>query len=52
MSRIYGGDSEMILLRGKHKFASFTLVEGAVCPLIQIKFAARPIAMRLRQHSI
>ncbi len=37
MCRMYGSDSEMLLRRGNHKLASFTLVEDCNYALIRIK---------------
>lgn len=50
MCRMYGSDSEMLLLRGNHKMASFTLVEDCIRALIRIKYPACRIAMQLRQR--
>lgn len=51
MCRMYGGDSEMLLLRGNHKLASFTLVEDWIYALIRIKQSLGRIAMCLRRRS-
>jgi hypothetical protein len=48
MCRMYGSDSEILLLRGKHKKASFTLVEDCFCALIRIKPAAGQSTISLR----
>lgn len=41
MWRMYGSDSEMLLRRGNHKLAGFTLVEDFIYALIRIKPAMR-----------
>lgn len=51
MRRMYGSDSEMLLLGGKHKLASFTLVEDCIYALLRIKPGQRPIAICLRRGS-
>lgn len=45
MCRMYGSDSEMLLRRGNHKLASFTLVEDCNYALIRIKPALRRIVI-------
>jgi hypothetical protein len=52
MWRMYGSDSEMLLLRGNHKLASFTLVEDCNHALIRIKPAAPESVDCLRKHSL
>lgn len=51
MCRMYGRDSEILLLAGNHKLASFTLVEECIHALIRIKEALRRIAICLRQRA-
>lgn len=51
MCRMYGSDSEMLLLVGNHKLASFTLVEDCIDVLIRIKQSLGRIASCLRRRS-
>ena len=51
MCRMYGSDSEMLLRRGNHKLASFTLVEDCFYALIRIKKRLGRIAICLRRRS-